>query len=93
MSGTKAENLSDVSETLLIPLYYRAMETQSPEAMIKDEKAVELIKRSRSKGSIHYDSDWLKQTPMSEANKVMRIMLTRQMDCDGIDYQGKIIPF
>ena len=39
MPGTIAENLSGVAETLLIPLYYRAIEAQRPDAMIKDEKA------------------------------------------------------
>ena len=80
MSEIKPTDLSDISKTLLIPLYSRAMETQRPNAMINDDKAVELIKRMSSEGPIRYDSDWLKQTPMSEANKVLRIMLTRQMD-------------
>jgi len=88
MSETTAENLSDVSETLLIPLYYRAMETQRPDAMIKDEKAVELIQRLSSEGSIRYNADWFKQTPMSEANKVLRIMLTREMDRYARDFLG-----
>jgi O-methyltransferase involved in polyketide biosynthesis len=35
--------LSGVSETLLVTLYLRAMETQRPDALIKDEKAVELV--------------------------------------------------
>ena len=65
MPETKAATLSEVSETLLIPLYYRAIETQRPDAMIKDEKAVELIKRLSSEESIRYDSEWFKKTPMS----------------------------
>jgi len=72
--------LSGVAETLLIPLCYRAIETQRPDALIKDEKAVGLVKQLSSDGPIRYDSDWIKQTPMAEANKVMRIMLTREMD-------------
>jgi methyltransferase (TIGR00027 family) len=73
-------NLDGVAETLLIPLYIRAMEAQRPDALIKDEKAVELVKQLSSDGPIRYDSDWIKQTPMAEANKVLRIMLTREMD-------------
>ena len=80
MPETKSSTLDGVSETLLIPLFYRALETQHPDAMIKDEKAMELIKRLSSESPIRYDSDWLKQTPMSEANRVLRIMLTRQVD-------------
>jgi len=77
---SETQILSGVPETLLIPLYYRAMETQRPDAMIKDEKAVELIKRLSADGSTRYDFDWLEQTPMAEMNKVLRIMLTREMD-------------
>lgn len=80
MPETKSSILDSISETLLIPLYYRAIETQRQDAMIKDEKAVELIKQLSSEGPFRYNSDWFKQTPMSEANKVLRIMLTRQMD-------------
>ena len=39
-------SLSGVPETLLIPLYIRAMESQRPEALIKDERAIELFRRS-----------------------------------------------
>ncbi len=77
---SETQILSGVPETLLIPLCYRAMETQRPDAMIKDEKAVELIGQLSSDGSIRYDAGWIKQTPMSEMNKVLRIMLTREMD-------------
>ena len=57
MPETKSSTLDGVSETLLIPLYYRALETQHPDAMIKDEKAMELIKRLSSESPIRYDSD------------------------------------
>ena len=39
MSETNYQTLSGVSETLLIPLYVRALESHRPDAMIKDEKA------------------------------------------------------
>ncbi len=80
MTESTKQDLSSISETLLIPLCYRAIETQRPDAMIKDEKAVELVKRLSSEGSTRYDSDWLKQAPMAGVNKVLRIMLTREMD-------------
>jgi O-methyltransferase involved in polyketide biosynthesis len=89
MSETTKPNLSDVAETLLIPLCYRAIETQRPDAMIKDEKAVELIKQLSSDGPIRYDSGWIKQTPMAEANKVLRIMLTREMDRYARDFLSR----
>jgi O-methyltransferase involved in polyketide biosynthesis len=36
-------SLTGIPETLLIPLYYRALETQRPDAMLKDDKAVEIF--------------------------------------------------
>ena len=74
MSETKSLTLSGVPETLLIPLYNRAMESQRPDAMMKDEKAVELVTKNRS------DFSRAKQIPMTELLKVMRIMFTREFD-------------
>lgn len=42
------QTLDGVSETLLITLYTRAIESQQPDAMLKDEKAVEIIKKMDS---------------------------------------------
>ncbi|WP_255343947.1 hypothetical protein [Methanobacterium sp. SMA-27] len=38
------QNLKGVSKTLLIPLWARAFETKQPNPIIKDEKAVEIMK-------------------------------------------------
>jgi O-methyltransferase involved in polyketide biosynthesis len=38
-------SLSGVPETLLITLYQRAQESQRPDAMLKDEKAVEIVRK------------------------------------------------
>lgn len=37
--------LNGVAETLLMPLYGRAMESQRPDALMKDEKAEALVKQ------------------------------------------------
>ncbi len=74
MSETTNQTLSSVSETLLIPLYIRAMETQRSDALMKDEKAVALVTQ------MSYDFDRIRKIPMTEGNKVARIMLTREMD-------------
>jgi len=63
-------NLSGVSETLLVTLYLRAMETQRPDALIKDEKAVELVTR------MGHDFDRIRQIPMKEVNKVVPLCAT-----------------
>jgi O-methyltransferase involved in polyketide biosynthesis len=74
MHETTHQNLSGVPETLLIPLYIRAMESQRPDALIKDEKAVALVTQ------MSYDFDRVRQLPMTEMLKAMRIMLTREFD-------------
>jgi O-methyltransferase involved in polyketide biosynthesis len=66
--------LSGVAETLLIPLYNRAMESQRPDAIMKDEKAVALVTQ------MDYDFDQVRKIRMTKGNKVARIMLTREMD-------------
>ncbi len=45
MSENNFRNLGGVAETLLLPLHIRVMETRRPEALIKDEKAVELVRQ------------------------------------------------
>lgn len=89
MSETSHQDLNGVSETLLIPLCYRAIETQRPDAMIKDETAVALLERLSSAGPIRYDSHWLKQTPMAKMNRVLRMMLTREMDRYARDFLSR----
>ena len=60
--------LNGVPETLLVPLFYRAKETQDPEPLIRDEKAVEIV------NSINYDfshcTKWLTQ-----ASVVIRLQI------------------
>jgi O-methyltransferase involved in polyketide biosynthesis len=43
MSETKSQVLSGVTETSLIALYIRALESHRPGGLIKDEKAVALV--------------------------------------------------
>jgi len=45
MSETTHEDLSDVEKTLLITLYIRALESQRPDALIKDERAEALVRQ------------------------------------------------
>ena len=45
MSTETLRNLNAVSRSLLIPLYFRAMESQRPDALVRDPKAVELLGR------------------------------------------------
>ena len=74
MSEMKSATLSDVPETYLAPLYWKAMESQRPDAMIKDEKAVALVKQ------MNLDFSQAKQIKMNELFQAMRIIFTREMD-------------
>ena len=83
MPETNSPNLSGVSETLLIPLYNRAMETQRPDAMIKDEKAVALVTQ------MSLDFSRVKQIKMNELLNSMRIIFTREMDRYARDFLSR----
>ena len=74
MSEKKSLTLSGVAETLLLPLYNRAIESKRPDAMIKDKKAVELVTQ------MSLDFSRVRQIPMNELLKAMRIIFTREMD-------------
>ena len=45
MSGASIETLSGVAETSLITLYIRAMESQRPDDLVKDERAEALVRQ------------------------------------------------
>jgi len=78
MTEATAENLSVVSETLLLTLYLRAMESQRPDALIKDEIAVALVKKISDDGL--YDFSRIKPLHLSEANKLVIILRNREFD-------------
>jgi O-methyltransferase involved in polyketide biosynthesis len=74
MSEITNKNLSGVAETLLLTLYIRAMESQRPDALIKDDKAVALIKQ------MNYDSSWITKMRVDEEDKVGLVLRNRQFD-------------
>ena len=76
-------DLSGVAETLLITLYIRAIESQRPDALIKDEKAVALVKQ------ISYDFARVRQFPLSEANKLVIILRYREFDRYARDFVAR----
>ncbi len=80
---TVNQDLSGVSETLLIPLYNRAMERQRPDAILKDENAVELVTQLR------LDFSRGRQIRMPELLKVMRIIFTREFDRYARDFLSR----
>jgi O-methyltransferase involved in polyketide biosynthesis len=74
MSEISKQNLNDVAETLLITLYIRAKESERPDAIIKDEKAVALIKE------INYDFSQIKQIKIDETDQVTFVLRNREFD-------------
>ncbi len=74
MSENTAQSLNGVAETLLMTLYIRAMESQRPDALIKDEKAMELVNR------MSYDFDRVRQVHMDEDDRVTVILRSRRFD-------------
>jgi methyltransferase (TIGR00027 family) len=78
MSDAGSFTLSGVAETLLITLYMRAMESVRPDALIKDEKAVTLMKGIGEAGL--YDFDRMKSLRLSEENRLVIILRNREID-------------
>lgn len=83
MSETTNQNLSGVAETLLMTLYIQAMESQRPDALIKDEKAVELVTR------MGYDFDRVRQIKMDEEDKVTVILRNLEFDRYARDFLAR----
>ncbi len=74
MSEISSQDLSGVAETLLLPLYIRAMESQRPDALIKDDKAVALIK------TLNPDASWVKKMRVGEDDVVGLVLRNREFD-------------
>ena len=83
MSEAITRDLNGVAETLLIPLYNRAMESQRPDAMMKDEKAVALVTQMR------LDFSRVRQVRMTELPMAMRIIFTREFDRYARDFLAR----
>jgi len=80
MSQTTLQELSGVAETLLIPLYYRAMETRRPDALIQDQKAVALV------GQMDYDFSAFK---LDKDDQVGLILRNREFDRYARDFLAR----
>jgi len=77
------QGLSGVAETLLMTLYIRAMESQRPDALIKDAKAVALVT------SMSYDFDRIRQLKMDDDDKVGVILRNREFDRHARDFLAR----
>jgi len=74
MSAATHQDLNGVSETLLLPLYFRAVESQRPDALLKDEVAVALIQ------GMSFDFARIKRAKHDEESQVAVILRNREFD-------------
>jgi len=74
MSEIGNQTLTGVAETLLIPIYIRAIESQRPDALLKDDKAVALIAQMDSAFSR------IKQIRMDKEDQVALVLRNREFD-------------
>lgn len=83
MSGISVSNLSGVAETLLITLYIRAIESQRPDALMKDERAEAL--------ACQLDQDVLtaKLAKIEDHSRVAVILRSRELDRQAQDFLAR----
>jgi O-methyltransferase involved in polyketide biosynthesis len=84
---TLAEDLRGVMETLLITLYIRAMESQRPDALIHDEKAVEVFRNIGAQGL--YDFGRMKSLHLGEENRLVIVLRNREIDRIARDFMAR----
>lgn len=80
---TTYQDLSGVTETLLIVLAIRAFESQRPDALIKDERAEVLVRQM--------DQDFLrgKLAKIEDYSQVATILRSREFDCHARDFLAR----
>ena len=83
MSEPTNQDLSGVPETMLVTLYLRAMESQRPDALLKDGKAAELFTREV------FDFSRVRQIHLSGANKLVIILRNREFDRHAQDFLAR----
>ncbi len=83
MSQITNPNLSGVANTLLITLYIRAIESQRPDALLKDERAESLVRR--------LDQESLHKTMAltDDFTRVVVILKGREFDCFTQDFLAR----
>ena len=77
---TIRHNLSGVSESLLLPLYIRALETKRPDALLRDEWAAELVQK------LKLDDSTFERAQLGQEVQVSILLRNRQFDRLTRDY-------
>ena len=71
--------LTDVSETLLMTLYFRNLETQRQDAIISDEKAIDIVKGIEYNFS-KFDEDWKSQVAVAVRTEIIDSAVQKFLD-------------
>ncbi len=74
MSNIANRELTEVSASLLLPLYIRAQETQRPDAILRDARSVEIVQKLKLNAS-HFS-----QAQVSDEVQVSILLRNRQFD-------------
>lgn len=74
MTATTLPTLDDIPETMLATLYIRALETQRPDALLKDDKALELLRKFGPA------FERVRRIRMDEEDRVAIILRNREID-------------
>lgn len=82
MPEIASQDLSKVAETLLIPLYIRAIESQRADALLKDEKAVALVRQ------MEYDPSRI-LAKIEEETRVAAVLRSREFDRYARDFLAR----
>jgi methyltransferase (TIGR00027 family) len=77
------QDLSGVAATSLIPLYVRAIESQRPDALLKDEKAVALVAQMDAAFA------QIKKIKMDDEDKVTIVLRSREFDRYTRDFMAR----
>jgi O-methyltransferase involved in polyketide biosynthesis len=80
VSSITDQNLSGVAETMLIPLYIRAIESRRPNALLKDEKAVAVVDQMESAFAR------IKQIKIDQEDQVVLLLRNREFDRSARDF-------
>jgi O-methyltransferase involved in polyketide biosynthesis len=83
MTERPIQTLNGVAETLLITLYIRALESERPDPLLRDEKAVALVKQ------MDYDFSRFTQIKMDEDDKLVIILRNREFDRYARDFMAR----
>ena len=75
--------LTGVAETSLITLYVRAVESQRPDALLKDEKAVALVERAPA------DFAFIDALRLDEGDRVTLVLRNREFDRQARAFMAK----